>query len=77
MSQIFASQYTLSNLDVLLRCEDVARVLNISRSMAYQLIQRGEIPSVRLGRAVRVHPKALEQFIALRQSVGNRIMTDG
>ena len=71
MSQNFASKYATSNLDVLLRGEDVAHVLNISRSMAYQLIQRGEIPSVRLGRAVRVHPKALEQFIALRQSTGN------
>ena len=66
MSQNFASQYTLSNLDVLLRCEDVARVLNISRSMAYQLIQRGEIPSIRLGRAVRVRPQDLADFIAQR-----------
>ena len=57
-------------LVVLLKGDDVARILNISRSMAYQLIQRGEIPSVRLGRAVRVHPKALEQFIVLRQSAG-------
>jgi excisionase family DNA binding protein len=60
-----------SKLDILLRGTDVARILNISRALAYQLIQRGEIPSVRLGRAVRVHPKALEQFIALRQSAGN------
>ena len=71
MSQNLASKNATSNLEVLLRSEDVARVLNISRSMAYQLIQRGEIPSVRLGRAVRVHPKALEQFIAHQQSVGD------
>jgi excisionase family DNA binding protein len=53
-----------ANLDILLRGEDVARILNISRALAYQLIQRGEIPSIRLGRAVRVRPKDLENFIS-------------
>jgi len=71
MQKEVGSQYPTISLEALLRCEDVARILNISRSLAYQLIQRGEIPSVRLGRAVRVLPKALEQFIASRQSAGN------
>jgi excisionase family DNA binding protein len=47
----------------LLKGEDVARLLNISRSFAYQLIQRREIPIVKLGRSVRVRPEDLEQFI--------------
>jgi excisionase family DNA binding protein len=37
----------------LLTAPDVARVLNISKSKAYCLIQRGEIPSVRIGRSVK------------------------
>ena len=70
MSQNFALENSTSNLDVLLRGEDVAHVLNISRSMAYQLIQRGEIPSIQIGRVVRVRPKDLQDFIS--QRVGSR-----
>jgi excisionase family DNA binding protein len=57
------------NLEVLLRGEDVARILNISRGLAYQLIQRGEIPAVRIGRAVRVRPADLDAFITRNLSV--------
>jgi predicted DNA-binding transcriptional regulator AlpA len=42
----------------LLRAEEVAQV---SRSFAYQSMQRGEVPVVRLGRAVRSGD--LESFI--------------
>ncbi len=49
--------------DTLLKGDDVAKILNVSRSFAFQLMQRGEIPTVRLGRAVRVRPSDLERFI--------------
>ncbi len=70
MQQEVESQYPTMSLEALLRCEDVARILNISRSLAYQLLQRGEIPTVRLGRTVRIRPKDLEEFIANRISAG-------
>ena len=47
----------------LLKVSDVARNLNISRSMAYRLMQRGDITRVNIGRAVRVRPVDLEEFI--------------
>lgn len=47
----------------LLKAADVARILNISRSQAYQLMQRGDIPTVRMGRSVRVREEDLERFI--------------
>lgn len=47
----------------LLRAQDVARVLNISRSLAYRLLDTGQIPTVRIGKAVRVKPQDLEEFI--------------
>ena len=47
----------------LLRGEDVAEILNISLPFAYQLMRRGEIPTVRLGRAVRVREIDLDNFI--------------
>ena len=47
----------------LLTADDVAERLQISRSFAYTLMCRGELPPVRLGRAVRVRPQDLEEFI--------------
>lgn len=48
----------------LLTVGDIAQRLQISQSFAYALMQRGEIPTVRLGRAVRVRPQDLEDFIS-------------
>lgn len=53
----------MSNQDVitdicLLKGNDVARMLNISRAFAYQLMRQGEIPTVRIGNAVRVRKEA-------------------
>lgn len=50
-------------LSQLLNGNQVAQILGISRSFSYQLMRSGRIPSIRIGRAIRVHPSALEQFI--------------
>jgi excisionase family DNA binding protein len=42
---------------------DVARILQISRALAYRLMAPGEIQSVRFGRTVRVKPEILAKFI--------------
>lgn len=47
----------------LLKGDEVARILNISRSQAYKLMQQGEIPTVRIGRSVRVRYESLWDFI--------------
>jgi excisionase family DNA binding protein len=47
----------------LLRAQDVAERLNISKSQAFSLMKEGEIPTVRFGRCVRVRPEDLEIFI--------------
>jgi excisionase family DNA binding protein len=48
----------------LLDVMEVAHILHISRSNCYLLIQRGLLPSIRLGRSRRVRPVDLEQFIS-------------
>lgn len=50
-------------LPSLLNALQVAQALNIAKSTAYLLIQQQEIPSVRIGRAVRVRPADLERYI--------------
>jgi len=48
----------------LLRIEDVADRLAVSRSMAWKIIAYGQLRSVRIGRAVRVRPQDLDAYIA-------------
>jgi excisionase family DNA binding protein len=47
-----------------LKVREVAEILRCGKNQAYELIQRGEIRSVRIGRAVRVTREALEEFLA-------------
>jgi len=49
--------------DVLLRIEEAAKVLRLSRAKAYSMAQRGELPVVRIGRAVRVPAAALQRWV--------------
>ncbi len=46
------------------RVPEVAHTIGISRAKAYELISRGEIPSIRIGGAIRVPTDALRQWIA-------------
>jgi excisionase family DNA binding protein len=54
---------TIQEADRLLKAVEVAKILNISRSLAYRLLQEGRIPVIRINQAVRVHPKDLQQYI--------------
>lgn len=55
-----------SLLPLLLRGGEVAQLLNISRSKAFEMMASGELPCVRIGRSVRVPRIALERWIADR-----------
>jgi excisionase family DNA binding protein len=50
----------------LLRVEEAAKVLGIGRTKAYEMIAAGELPVVRIRRAVRVPRKSLEEWISTR-----------
>ncbi|MDP2674253.1 MAG: helix-turn-helix domain-containing protein [Dehalococcoidia bacterium] len=58
---------TAADSSLLLTVSEAARLLRISRNLAYELVARGELPAVRLGRVIRVPRHGLEQWIA-RQS---------
>ena len=47
----------------LLKAAEVAKILNISRALAYQMMRRGEIRTVSIRTSVRVRPEDLESFI--------------
>jgi excisionase family DNA binding protein len=47
----------------LMRVNQVARRLSLSRTKTYQLLVDGDLPSVTIGKSRRVHPEDLERFI--------------
>jgi len=47
----------------LLKGKEVAEKLGVSSSFAYLLMKRGDIPTVRMGTAVRVRLEDLEHYI--------------
>lgn len=47
------------------RVEEVAAVLRCSKWCVYDLINTGALKSIRLGRAIRVTRRALEEFLVL------------
>jgi excisionase family DNA binding protein len=46
-----------------LKVPEVAKTLRIARSRAYELVADGQIPSVRIGRSVRVNRRELERWL--------------
>ncbi len=59
---------TNTNSIKLLKAAEVAHRLNISRSQSYQLMQSGDLPTVRFGGNVRVRESDLEEYINLHWS---------
>jgi len=51
---------------LLITVEEAARRLGIGRSFAWRLVRSGELPSVRLGRLVRIPERALEEWLTRR-----------
>lgn len=47
----------------LLKAVQVAEILNVSRAFAYQLMQKGVIPTVKILGARRVRPEDLSRYI--------------
>jgi len=59
----------MSDAQRLLTPEQAATRLGIGRTKTFELIKRGDLASVKVGRARRVPTEALDEFVAeLRQS---------
>jgi excisionase family DNA binding protein len=50
----------VADLPELLRVEEAAAFLGISKWLTYELAKRGDLPSVRLGRLLRIKRDGLE-----------------
>ena len=63
---------TSTEADQVLTIPEVADLLKLSRAQVYALTARGDIPSVRIGRSVRVRRDRLEHWLD-RQERGGRL----
>ena len=52
----------------LLRIDDAARRLNVSKATVYRLIKRGQLPAVRVGGQIRLDPAELERYVYEEES---------
>jgi excisionase family DNA binding protein len=57
----------LTDLPELLRVEEAAAYLGIGKGLAYEMVRRGDLASVRLGRLVRVLRDGLAQKTAVER----------
>ena len=48
---------------LLLTVPETAQLLRISRNLAYELVARGELPAVRLGRVIRIPRSELDDWL--------------
>jgi excisionase family DNA binding protein len=60
--------------DAPLTVADVARRLGVSRRVAYELCQDGEINAFKVGRAIRVRPEELAAYIERRTDRGPDVL---
>ena len=52
-------QTPLTALPELLRVEEVAAYLGVGKGIVYEMVRRGDLPSLRLGRLVRIKREGL------------------
>lgn len=54
---------TSNSLPVVLSVQQLAEVLQIGRNAAYQLVNTGQIRSIRIGRTIRIPQAALLEYL--------------
>ena len=52
---------------LLLKCEEAAKRLSMGRAKVYLMAASGELPSIRIGRAIRIPSDALREWVRQKQ----------
>ena len=55
---------------LLLRIPEVAETLGLGRTKIYELIATGELPTIRVGRAIRISVSTLQKWVEEREQQG-------
>jgi len=62
---------------MVLKPSEVSEVLGIGRTRAYELLSTGELPSIRIGKSIRIPVTALKQWMEERQSENGKGRQNG
>ena len=54
----------VENQRVLIRVSEAAQMLSLGQTKAYELVRSGELPSVRIGTAIRIPVDRLNEFLS-------------
>ena len=54
-------------LSQLLRVKDVAALLDISECTIFRMVERKEIPHIRIGRNIRFRLEGIEEYLCMRE----------
>ena len=55
---------SLDDLPLVMKVDDLMPILNIGRNLANELVRRGQIRSIRVGRKIRVPKEAVAEYLA-------------
>lgn len=55
-----------------MKVDEAAELLGISRAAAYRAVNRGDLPSVRIGRTVRVLRAPVEKMLSAGSGTGTK-----
>lgn len=61
-----APMTTTTSDNAWLTVQEIARYLRVSKMTVYRLVESGELPSVRVGRSIRIHASAYRRWMAAR-----------
>ena len=56
----------IDELPLLLKVHEAARVLRVSRNFVYDAVADGSVPSVRIGRRIRIPRQALVELLSIK-----------
>ena len=52
---------------LLLKVSEAGEMIGVGRSRMYEMIYTGDIPSIRIGKSIRIPKRALESWVEERQ----------
>lgn len=62
----------MTNVDdvKVLKVEEVAHALRVSKMTVYRMIKTGELETIKVGRAFRIHEKSFDAYLAAATKAG-------
>ncbi len=63
MKSLTATSQADSSVAKTYRVEDIAKILDIGRSSAYNLVREGHFKTVRIGTAIRISRKSFDEWL--------------